>query len=90
MGDRVLQTSLIDIGILPLWAVHREIQSGTLDIVLPTHNPTSKDIFAVYPYTRNPSSKIRSFVAFLEEDLKRISYLPPRRSLPKRPAQRPS
>ena len=79
----------LGIGVLPIWAVHREIESGVLDIVLPTYNPTSKDIYAVYPYTRSPASKVKSFIAFLENDLKRIGYLSARRVAARRPVQRP-
>lgn len=74
----------LGVGLAPLWAVHGEIKEGTLEIVLPDNNPTGKDIFAVYPYSRNPASKIKAFITFLEEDLKRISFLPNRRSAVRR------
>lgn len=77
----------LGIGVLPLWAVHQEIENGTLKVVLPKYTPASKDIYAVYPYTRHPSSKVRAFITFLEEDLKRVSYLPSRRTITKQSPQ---
>ena len=64
----------VGIGIVPLWAVHREIEGGALRVVLPKFSPTPKDIYAVYPYSHSPTSKIRDLISFLEEDLKRVSY----------------
>jgi DNA-binding transcriptional LysR family regulator len=76
-SDGVREAVLLSLGIglAPLWAVQSEIKCGALEIVLPKHNPVTKDIFAVYPYTRTPVSKIEAFIAFLKEDLKRISFL---------------
>jgi DNA-binding transcriptional LysR family regulator len=64
----------LGIGILPLWAVYREIESDELRVVLPRFSPVAKDIYAVYPYTLNPTSKVRGLIAFLEDDLKRVNY----------------
>lgn len=65
----------LGIGILPLWAVHEEIESGRLRIVLADHTPASKDIYAVCPHSHYVSSKIRLFIEFLIDDLKRVNYL---------------
>lgn len=64
----------LGIGILPLWSIYSELQDGQLVKLLPKHAPVSKDIYAVYPYTRNPPSMVRQFIAFLEEDLNRVNY----------------
>ena len=64
----------LGIGILPLWSVYSELQNGQLVKLLPKHAPVSKDIYAVYPYTRNPPSIVRQLIAFLEEDLNRVNY----------------
>lgn len=65
----------LGIGILPLWAVHEEIEGGRLRIVLADYTPASKDIYAICPYSRYISSKIRLFIEFLVDDLKRVNYL---------------
>jgi len=64
----------LGIGILPLWSIYSELQNGRLVKLLPKHAPVSKDIYAVYPYTRNPPSIVRQFITFLEEELNRVNY----------------
>lgn len=77
-AEAVREAVLADlgIGIVPLWAVHQEIRDRTVRTLLARYAPAAKDIYAVYPYTRQLASKVRLFIDFIEEDLRRVSYLP--------------
>ena len=56
--------------ILPIWLVGRDIQRGALQIVLADYQVSSgalSNIYAVYPYNRHLSAKVRAFIDFLRQ-----------------------
>jgi len=61
----------VGIGLLPMWLVGQDLQSGRLERVLPTlEADLTKDetsIHAIYPHKRLLSAKVRAFVDFLVE-----------------------
>jgi DNA-binding transcriptional LysR family regulator len=66
------------IGLLPIWLVGPDIQSGRLERVLPTlEADLTKDetaIHAIYPHKRLLSAKVRAFVDFLVEKYQPVPY----------------
>ncbi len=66
------------IAILPTWLVGRDVRNNRLDIVFDdyTVSPTALDtnIYAVFPYNRHLSPKVRAFIDVL---LKRFNPIPP-------------
>ena len=66
------------ITILPIWLIGRYIREGRLEVMFRGHtvSPTALDtsIYAVFPYNRHLSPKVRAFVDAL---LKRFNPIPP-------------
>ncbi len=66
------------IAVLPTWLVGDDVRHGRLEIVFSeyTVSPTSLDtnIYAIFPYNRHLSPKVRAFIDAL---LKRFSPIPP-------------
>ncbi|MEK9645728.1 MAG: LysR family transcriptional regulator [Alphaproteobacteria bacterium] len=62
------------IALLPSWVVGKDIQRGDAQMILPEYHakPTDADtaVYAVYPYTRNVSAKVRAFIDFIAEKFK--------------------
>jgi DNA-binding transcriptional LysR family regulator len=63
----------LGIGILPLWAIHRELTAGELKPLLQRYSPAAKDIYAIYP-TRSIAPRLRTFIDFIEADLRQPTY----------------
>lgn len=57
----------LGITLLPTFIVERELQQGTLQIVLPNYQPPELSIFVIYPVNRHLSTKVRLLVDFLQE-----------------------
>ena len=51
--------------LLPTFLIGPDIAAGTLRIVLPDHEPTGLDIYAVYAPNRYLAAKTRVFIDFL-------------------------
>lgn len=68
----------LGVAILPTWFIGHDVREGRLEIVFEdyTVSPTALDtnIYAVFPYNRHLSPKVRAFVDVL---LKRFSPVPP-------------
>lgn len=68
----------LGVAILPTWFIGHDVREGRLEIVFDdyTVSPTALDtnIYAVYPYNRHLSPKVRAFVDVL---IKRFSPIPP-------------
>lgn len=62
------------IALLPVWAIAREIQEEDVKVVLPEYRPSpaaaGDDVFAVYPYNRHLSAKVRAYIDFIAEKFK--------------------
>lgn len=62
------------IALLPSWVVGKDIQRGIARVVLPEFHasPAHVDsaVYAVYPYTRNVSAKVRAYIDFIAEKFK--------------------
>lgn len=56
----------LGITLLPTFIVGRELQQGSLQIVLPEYQPPELSIAAIYPVNRHLSAKIRLLVDFLQ------------------------
>ncbi|MBD2020721.1 LysR family transcriptional regulator [Leptolyngbya sp. FACHB-36] len=57
----------LGIALLPAFIVRRELQQGTLQIVLPNYHPPELSIAVIYPVSRHLSTKVRLLVNFLQE-----------------------
>ena len=62
------------IALLPSWVVGKDIQRGDAQVIMPDYRakPTDVDsaVYAVYPYTRNVSAKVRAYIDFIAEKFK--------------------
>ena len=62
------------IALLPSWVVGKDIQRGDATVVLPEYHAKPQDVdsavYAVYPYTRNVSAKVRAYIDFIAEKFK--------------------
>ena len=62
------------IALLPSWVVGKDIQRGLARVVLSDYHasPAHVDsaVYAVYPYTRNVSAKVRAYIDFIAEKFK--------------------
>lgn len=56
----------LGIALLPTFIVERELEQGSLQIVLPDYRPIELSIFVLYPVNRHLSTKVRLFVEFLQ------------------------
>ncbi|MBV7298892.1 LysR family transcriptional regulator [Enterovibrio paralichthyis] len=68
-GSAVLDATLQGLGLaqLPDYYVSRKLLSGDLVEVLPDYRSPDSSVWAVYPFNRNLSAKVRLFVDFLTE-----------------------
>jgi DNA-binding transcriptional LysR family regulator len=60
------------VALMPDWLVHAEIESGELVALLPEFAPAPLEVNAVYPSGRHVSTKLRTFLDFLQERFKAI------------------
>lgn len=62
------------IALLPSWVVEKDIQKGDARELLPGYFANVEDmdtaVYAVYPYTRNVSAKVRAYIDFIAKKLK--------------------
>jgi len=62
------------IALLPSWVVGKDIQRGDAQVILPDYHAkvrhTDSAVYAVYPYTRNVSAKVRAYIDFIAEKFK--------------------
>lgn len=62
------------IALLPIWVVGKDIQRGDAQLLMPDYRATPTDVdsavYAVYPYTRNVSAKVRAYIDFIAEKFK--------------------
>jgi DNA-binding transcriptional LysR family regulator len=62
------------IALLPSWVVGKDIQRGDAMVILPEYNAEVRHVesavYAVYPYTRNVSAKLRAYIDFIAEKFK--------------------
>jgi len=68
-GDILHQAALGGLGIahLPTFFVHRELESGELQLVLPDYRLPEYSLFAVYLPNRQPSAIVRLLVEYLRD-----------------------
>ncbi|MFG1175127.1 LysR family transcriptional regulator [Erwiniaceae bacterium CAU 1747] len=59
------------VALLPAWLVQEDIASGVLTQLLPDHLFPRQGIYALYPNTRHISEKVRKFIDFLQERIRR-------------------
>jgi DNA-binding transcriptional LysR family regulator len=73
-GEAIRQALLAHVGIAmsPDWLIHDKLESGEVVALLPEFAPPPLDINAVYPSGRHVSTKVRTFVAFLQNEFKAI------------------
>ncbi|MHB9117711.1 MAG: LysR family transcriptional regulator [Burkholderiales bacterium] len=67
--EALREAIMADLGIAlrPAWDVWRDIQNGSLKVLLPDYTPPSFNIQAVYPSRRHLSQKVRVFIDLLQE-----------------------
>ena len=56
----------------PDWLIHDKLESGEVVALLPEFSPPPLDINAVYPSGRHVSTKVRTFIEFLQNEFKAI------------------
>lgn len=59
----------LGLAVLPREMARRDLESGRLEAVLPDWSPASGQLFAVYTSRRLLSSKVRTFIDFLAEQM---------------------
>ena len=59
------------IALLPTWVTGKDVQRGDAVVLLPDYQPDRPDMesaaYAVYPYNRNVSAKVRAYIDFIAE-----------------------
>lgn len=60
--------------ILPTYMIGKDLQKGSLQVVLKEFEPPSRPIFILYPHRRHLSTKVRTFVDFVCERLQPQPY----------------
>jgi len=60
------------IAIAPDWLIHDKVERGELVALLPEFATSPLEINAVYPSARHVSAKVRSFIEFLQKEVKAI------------------
>lgn len=59
------------IALLPTWVAGKDVQRGDAVVLLPDYRPDRTDMeaaaYAVYPYNRNVSAKVRAYIDFIAE-----------------------
>jgi DNA-binding transcriptional LysR family regulator len=73
-GDAIRQALLAGVGVAisPDWLIHDKLESGEVVALLPEFAPPPLDINAVYPSGRHVSTKVRTFIEFLQDEFKAI------------------
>jgi DNA-binding transcriptional LysR family regulator len=73
-GDAIRQALLASVGVAisPDWLIHDKLESGEVVALLPEFAPPPLDINAVYPSGRHLSTKVRTFIEFLQDEFKAI------------------
>ncbi|MBW4618982.1 MAG: LysR family transcriptional regulator [Cyanosarcina radialis HA8281-LM2] len=68
-GEVLRDAAVRGLGIilLPRFIVERELQQGTLQIVLPDYQAAELSMYAIYPVNRHLSVKVRLLVEFLQQ-----------------------
>lgn len=66
---RAAMVAGLGVGLLPAFYLADDLAAGRLVPVLPGWSQEPTGIFAIYPPTRQPSAKVRSFIDFLVESL---------------------
>lgn len=68
-GEFLLETAAAGMGlvIMPDFIIADSVDSGRMQRVLPEYTARELGVYAVYPYTRHVSAKVRVFVDFLVE-----------------------
>jgi DNA-binding transcriptional LysR family regulator len=74
-GEVLRDAAVRGLGIilLPRFIVERELQRGTLQIVLPDYRAAELSMYAIYPVNRHLSVKVRLLVDFLQQRFGRQS-----------------
>jgi len=72
-GDIVLGWALDGHGILirSEWDLAKYLESGRLQVVLPTFNPPSADLYVYYLNKKNQSARARAFIDFLADKFRK-------------------
>jgi len=71
-GLRAAVLNGIGIGMVPIWHfVDREIETGTVKVLLAGYEPKPHPINAVYPSRRHLASKVRAMIDFLAAEFER-------------------
>jgi DNA-binding transcriptional LysR family regulator len=73
-GDVIRQALLANVGVAmsPDWLIHDKLESGEVVTLLPQFAPPPLEISAVYPSGRHVSTKVRTFIEFLQNEFKAI------------------
>jgi DNA-binding transcriptional LysR family regulator len=73
-GHSIREAMLAGAGValVPDWLVHEEIKSGQVITLMPELAPAPLEVNAVYPSGRHVSTKLRTFVDFLQQRFKAI------------------
>jgi len=73
-GEAIRQALLANVGVAmsPDWLIHDKLESGEVVALLPEYAPPPLDINAVYPSGRHVSTKVRTFIEFLQNEFKAI------------------
>lgn len=59
------------IGVLPEWVVRQDLRQGRLVRLLPDYTMAQQGVYAVFPNTRHIPAKVRQFIDFLQDYVKR-------------------
>jgi len=73
-GEVIRQAVLANVGVAmsPDWLIHDKLESGEVVALLPEFAPPPLEISAVYPSGRHVSTKVRTFIEFLQSEFKAI------------------
>ncbi len=73
-GEAIRQALLANVGVAmsPDWLIHDKLESGEVVALLPEFAPPPLDINAVHPSGRHVSTKVRTFIEFLQNEFKAI------------------
>ena len=67
---RIAATKGLGLVLLPTYIVGRDLQKGRLRVVMRDYHPPSMEINAVYPHRKYLSAKVRTFIDFLQGNLR--------------------
>lgn len=76
-GDTVIDAALQGLGLAMVvsYQVQPYVASGALRVVLEEYEPPPVPIHAIYPHARFLSAKVRVFLDFIAENLRRTDFL---------------